>query len=287
MKILVTGSEGFIGKHLCAALIAADHIVLKLDIALGVDIADEKWVNEIEEFDILYHLAAITFVPDSFNYPHRFFKTNFLGTLNALEACRKYKAKMVYISSYVYGAPITIPVNEQHAISAHNPYAQSKIIGEDLCRSFNRDFDVKIVIIRPFNVFGYGQNKSFLIPSIFNQASNGLVTLMDARPKRDLLYIDDFIDGLLTLTVKEFPSIEIFNMGSGASISVANLAEIISKFYDFEVAIEYTNQYRQGEILETKADISKAEKQLGWSPKYTIEDALRIIYLKTIENESV
>ena len=277
MKVTVTGSSGFVGSHLVKRLKALNYDVVDIDIKKGIDITNPAKLESVEHFDVLFHLAAKSYVPDSYKDPWSFFHLNIIGTLNALELCRKFKARMIFISSYLYGSPQYLPIDENHPVSAFNPYAQSKLICEQLCQSYNRDFQTAVVIVRPFNLYGPGQDKNFLIPTIINQAKSGKIILNDPVPKRDFLYIDDFVELLVKLIDYNNSGCQIFNAGSSKSFSVREIAEIICQLINTNISIEFTNQKRPNEIADTVADISKAKELLGWQPKISFEEGLKFL----------
>ena len=194
MIIAVTGSSGFTGKKLVAKLTSLNHEVIKLDIKEAIDITDLNNLKDIPKFDIIFHLAAMSYVPDSYQKPHDFYRVNVNSTINTLELSRKYNAKYVYVSSYVYGNPEYLPIDENHPVVSFNPYSDTKIISENLCRSYNKYFNMKVMIVRPFNIYGPSQTNNFLIPFILRQALDGKIELSDPKPKRDLIYIDDLIE---------------------------------------------------------------------------------------------
>jgi len=197
MKIAITGSRGFVGSFLSKRLIELNFDIVEIDLEVGYDITNWDSISTVENFDLLIHLAAKSYVPDSLKNPVEFYKTNILGTINALEMCRKLDVKIIFASSYVYGTPQYLPIDENHPVEAFNPYSQSKLIGEDLCRSYSRDFNVPAIILRPFNIYGKGQSSDFLVPLILNQAEKGIVKLKDSRPKRDFIYIEDVVDAFI------------------------------------------------------------------------------------------
>ena len=125
------------------------------------------------------------------------YKENFISTLNLLEHSRqKGIKKFVYLSSYVYGKPTYLPINEDHPLNINNPYGRSKLLCESLCKSYAEDFGMNIIIVRPFNVYGWGQDSRFLLPTIINQAMDihsDKIMLHDLKPKRDFLYIKDLV----------------------------------------------------------------------------------------------
>jgi UDP-glucose 4-epimerase len=284
-RILVTGSSGFVGKNLVEQLKRQGAEVLTLTYHDGrrIDIRDQQRVkgiimNEIRDVDIVYHLAAITSVPFSFENPGETYEVNVLGTLNILELCRLCNAKkMVFASSYVYGQPQYLPIDEKHPLQPTNPYARSKILGEKLCRAYNTDFGVKCIILRPFNIYGVGQGKDFLIPLIIAQLRYGKIELKDPEPKRDFIYISDVIDAYIK--AGEFDKdFEIFNIGYGKSYSVKEIVNKLIKLFGKDVKVDYKNERRKNEIMDTIADIKKAKEKLGWKPKVSIDEGLKAIY---------
>ena len=280
-KIIVTGSSGFVGKNLVEELKRQDAKVLTLTDHDGrrIDIRDQQRVkgitNEIRNIDIVYHLAAITSVPFSFENPGETYEVNVLGTLNILELCRLCNAeKIVFASSYVYGQPQYLPIDEKHPLQPTNPYARSKILGEELCRAYNADFGVKCIILRPFNIYGIRQNKNFLIPLIIAQLRYGKIELKDPEPKRDFIYISDVIDAYIK--AGEFNgNLDVFNIGYGKSYSVKEITEKIVQLYGKDVKTNYKNERRKNEITDTVADIRKAKGKMGWEPSVNIDTGLK------------
>jgi UDP-glucose 4-epimerase len=276
-RILVTGSSGFVGRNLVEELKRHNvEVVTLTDLkAKRVDIRDWKKIKEIRNIDIVYHLAAITSVPFSFENPGETYEVNVLGTLNILELCRLCNVeKIVFASSYVYGQPEYMPIDEKHPLQPTNPYARSKILGEELCRAYNMDFGLKCIILRPFNIYGVGQNKNFLVPSIIAQLRYGKIELKDSAPKRDFIYISDVIDAYIK--AGEFKGdFEVFNIGYGESYSVNEITEKIVQLYGKDIKINYKNERRKNEIMDTVADVRKAKEKLSWEPSVNIDTGLK------------
>ncbi len=277
MKILITGYSGFIGGYLQKRLENSTHELVLADITNGINICDWQQVKVIEAVDVIVHLANLTFVPASYENPKKFYETNYLSTLNMLELCRINKSRLIYFSSYVYGHPQYQPIDEQHPIQAFNPYSQTKVICESLCEGYNRDFNVPITIFRPFNVYGTGQNPDFLIPSIIQQAKNAKITIKDDRPKRDYINVLDIVEAIIAAieTVQITNEIHTYNLGTGLSYSVREIVEIVRGFFNSEIDYLCTNEFRQNDVLDTIADISRIKKELNWSPKITIREGLK------------
>jgi UDP-glucose 4-epimerase len=276
-RILVTGSSGFIGRNLVEELKRHNVKIITLTDPEGhrIDVLDWRKIKEISDIDIVYHLAAKTYVPFSFENPRETYAVNVLGTLNILELCRlRGVEKIVFVSSYIYGQPQYLPVDEEHPVQPTNPYMRSKVFGEELCRAYNNDFGLKCIILRPFNAYGVGQNGDFLIPSILSQLQAGKVELKDPEPKRDYIYVSDLIDALIKAE-KFDGNFEIFNIGYGNSYGVEEIVDKIIELYGKEVRINYETERRKNEIMDVVADIGKARTKLGWEPRVSLEEGLR------------
>jgi nucleoside-diphosphate-sugar epimerase len=122
---VVTGSSGFLGSHLVRKLASSNIEVTEIDLKKGVDVTNWAQVKDLVNFSIVYHLAGKTYVPSAFREPRDFYFVNTVGTLNSLELCRRQRAKIVFISSYVYGVPQYLPIDEKHPCHATNPFSES------------------------------------------------------------------------------------------------------------------------------------------------------------------
>lgn len=276
--IVVTGSSGFVGSNLVKLLNKFDYQIIELDFTNEFDLTHWESVNKIRKFDLLIHLAASVYIPDSYISPREFYYNNMVSTLNMLELCKCENSKMIYVSSYVYGKPQYLPIDEKHPVSVLNPYSRSKVISEQLCIGYNRDFGVPIIIFRPFNIYGPEQNDKFLIPSIQKQIKeNGIIQLKDPRPKRDFIHIDDVVMAYCKaieyiLDLKNNLDFEIFNLGSGISYSVKEVAAILVSQTGKDIPIKFSEARRKGEVLDTVANISKLSNMLNWEPKIEFKD---------------
>jgi nucleoside-diphosphate-sugar epimerase len=272
--ILITGSNGFLGRALCKRLIMNGEYDVKLfDINNG-NIFDYDFTNYGVKH--ICHLAARTFVPQSWEEPFDYYKVNFLGTLNILEYCRKHNASMTFISTYMYGTPQYLPVDENHPREAHSVYNHTKLLAEDTCEFYSNNYNNSITVLRLFNVYGFGQRQDFLIPSIIQQAmNNNIIEVTDLRPKRDFIYIDDVIDAIcLSLGLSGY---NIYNVGSGISYSVSDVIKIICDILGEERRVIDKKQIRTNEVLDVVADINKIKKELAWEPRTTIINGINNI----------
>lgn len=284
MHAVVTGSSGFIGGALAEALEAEGHTLLRIDVASNCDITDGSALEKCfagtaeGDIDVIFHLAARMYVPDSWNAPKTVYDANLTGTLNILEQARKFDVnKFIFASSYIYGQTEYLPVDETHPVKPNNPYAHSKYIAEQLCRSYFEDYGIGCVILRPFNVFGPGQSEKFLIPTIIGQLAGGSITLQDPEPKRDFLYVSDMVNAYKKASLPGPDDFEIFNIGSGKSYSVSEVVDLVLKISGKTVPVNYTGKRRDGEVMDVVADITKAKNRLGWAPEVDIEDGIKRI----------
>lgn len=275
---LVTGSYGFIGRHLKRALLAQGNRVLEHNSEDG-DISVCDCVERYQDVDIhhVFHLASRTFVPGSWERPVDFYRTSIIGTQQILELCRKKCISLSYVSAYIYGLPKALPIREDCFPEPNNPYAHSKYLTEQLCEFYADNFKLKIGVARPFNIYGPGQSGEFLIPHIIRQAINeDTIQIKDLRPKRDYLYIDDLIEGLLLMANGSY-DYEIINFGSGIEYSVDEIINIVQKSAGVSKKVQSDEITRKNEIPSVRADITKARRLLGWSPKYSMEQGISTI----------
>ena len=279
-SVAVTGSSGFIGSHLVNALRERGCNILGISRSTNsIDVTDWEQVKKIPVQDVLFHLAGITNIQEAFTQPRNVYFTNYVGTLNMLEWCRIHDIeKMVYVSTFVYGVPQYLPVDEMHPTAPNNPYSQSKLMGEELCEAYCRDHDLNVTILRLFNIYGPRQNGAFLVPQILRQLSDEEVVLGDPSPKRDFLYISDVVNALIAASTSDIDGYNVYNVGSGKSYSAGEVADMLTDIYfeqtDKSTSIKYTCGKRKSEIADTIANIKKAKKDLQWTPQVDIKTGL-------------
>lgn len=274
-KILLTGGRGFIGSRLETRFREMGADVMVYDISDGHDVTDHRHIAEFPESDIVCHLAALLYVPDSWKQPQAYYAVNAMGTVNMLEYCRTHHARMILASSYIYGIPEYFPIDECHPLRPNNPYTHSKFIAEKMCQFYSVHFGIPCTILRPFNVYGATLDGNLLIPTILRQIKAcGRIEIGDPKPARDWLYIDDLIDAYVQALRQRNESCEVFNIGSGKSHSVKEIAECIRNIYGRHISIQYTHETRINEIDNVVADTRKARQTLGWAPKTSLEEGL-------------
>lgn len=272
MRILVTGSSGFVGSHLAPRLAAEGHEVVPHDLAKG-DLAEAP--PAASGIHAVIHLAARSAVPESWQDPPAFYRANTLAAAHVLELCRRAGARLVLVSSYVYGHPRYLPIDEDHPLQAFNPYGHSKILAEETARFYAQAFGVPVAIVRPFNLYGPGQRESFLIPTLIRQIldpSRSRIEVLDARPRRDFLYIEDFVDLLARLAASSATG--VFNAGSGVSTGIADLAQLLCRLARVTKPLIDFGRPRPDEVLDMVSSIQKAARELGWRPATALEQGL-------------
>ena len=313
MKILLTGSEGFIGSHLVEKLVKNGHeltcLVLynsfnswgwldKIDdkikknikIITG-DIRDEFLVKSLikKNTDVVINLAALIGIPYSYRSPKSYFETNSIGILNILNSSINSNVKKIIhtSTSEVYGTPKYIPIDENHLVSAQSPYAASKIAADQIALSYNKSFNLPVTILRPFNTFGPRQSLRAIIPTIVTQLiKNKVLKLGSLYPTRDLTFVDDTVDAFVSTLNKKKDIGEIINIGSGFEISVKDLVSQISKIMGVKIDIQKEKERirpKKSEVDRLYANIKKAKKILNWTPKYSKKNGFEKGLKKTIE----
>ena len=281
---VVTGARGFIGRALVRRLESTGDSVIGLSTVDG-DIADQATLHPYRSSDIrhVFHLAGRSFVPQSWNDPIEFHRVNAMGTLNVLEFCRERRRPLTYVSAYLYGQPRQQPVREDHPVVPNNPYGLSKMQAEMACEFYARTHGLNVNVVRPFNVYGFGQNENFLIPTILRQVlSAGEIKVQDLAPRRDYLYMDDLIE-LLVATLNAPPGYNVYNGGTGTSLSVAEVIATAQAEAATSKPVRCGESVRINEISDTRADIEKARHELGWSPKHEFRDGVRTIIARMRE----
>ena len=274
MKVIVSGSDGFLGSHICELLEKRGIEVIPLDITNGYDLSKPDVFETLPLADHFIHLANLVYVPMSYEKPYAFYRINYMTTLNALEYCRKNNAHLIYASSYIYGSPQYLPVDENHPACPFNPYAQTKVICEKMCEGYHRDFGVKVSILRPFNLYGTGQKGKLLIPEIVGQLKEGKtqIQLKAAAPRRDYINVVD-VAGAFVSSIDDKNSYGIYNVCSGESVSVREITEIFNKHLKNKVVFMFSESDRPNEVDETRGSCEKL-KSIGWNPTMSFEEGI-------------
>jgi UDP-glucose 4-epimerase len=297
-EVVVTGGAGFIGSNLCRTLLKNGAKVTAYDnlysgkIEFIEDLID-KDLNFIQEdirdqvaleeatknSEVIFHLAAQTSVPFSMDNPKEDCQINVVGTVNALEAARKADARVVFASSAaVYGNPEKRPTPETYQTHPVAFYGLTKLIGENYCRFYHENYGLEVVMFRIFNV--YGPDCHGAIYDFLNKLRNNphkLEVLGTGKQSRDFVFISDMVDALVKAATSPSAPGEVFNVGTGTTTSVAELAKMIVNILELaDVDIYFTGgQAWAGDMDITLADNSKAINTLQWKPQVSLEEGLK------------
>jgi len=302
VKAIVTGGAGFIGSHMVDLLVKNNYEVIVIDnLANGrlsnieqhkgkiqfiqADIGDynQNFDQYFIDVDYVFHYAALADIVPSINNPIKYHKANVDGTINILEAARKSKnlKKFIYAaSSSCYGIPNIYPTPESSPIAPEYPYAHTKTVGEQYVMHWGQLYNMPVVSMRFFNVYGIRHRTSGTYGAVFGvflaQILNNkpLTIVGDGKQTRDFTYVTDVVDACYIASQSDITQ-EIFNVGSDNTYSINYLVELLGG----------EKQYipkRPGEPDCTYADISKIKNMLGWKPKVSFEDGVKIM-LNNIE----
>ena len=300
MTALVTGGGGFIGSNLVDALLKAGHRVISVDnksanatgyyknidsIIYNSDINCDAFLSELfgkHEIDTVFHLAADARIQYAIKYPTKVFGNNFTATARLLEFCKDYGVKRFVFSSTssIYGLKNNPPLTEDMPADCLTAYAISKHSSEEACTMYYKLYGLETVILRYFNVYGPREpdkgEYSTLIKKFQMQkdAEENFTVVGDGKQTRDFTHVNDVVRANI-LAAESLPAAHykevlggVFNIGTGKSYSVLEIAEMIG------VKIEFIPE-RSGEARDTLADISRAKELLLWEPHERVEDYIR------------
>lgn len=303
MNVLVTGGTGFIGRWVVKRLLKDKNQVWVLDNLANSsikninefcknpnfikfvqgDIKDEELLSNIftlNKFDVCYHLAASINVQDSIDDPKTTFENDTIGSFNILEQCRKHHVKVVFMSTcMVYDRACSQGgISEIDPIKPASPYAGAKIAAENMALSYYHAYGLPVVVIRPFNTYGPFQKTG---------GEGGVVAIfiknkLDGKPQsiygdgtqtRDLLYVEDCADFVVSAGYSDKANGHIINAGTGIDISINELALLISN--DSSAIQHVQHIHPQSEIQKLLCNYSKAQNLLKWEPKVSLKEGVK------------
>ena len=303
-KVLVTGSEGFIGSHLTERLVelGADVTALVQYNSFNnwgwIDTFDEKIkkninvvTGDIREYDgmkriikgqdIVFHLAALIAIPYSYLSPMAYVRTNVEGTTNVLEACREYDVqKIIHTStSETYGTALYVPIDEKHPMQGQSPYSASKIGADKMAESFYKSFNMPIATIRPFNTYGPRQSARAVIPTIISQILSGKneIKLGSLTPTRDFNYVKDTAEAFIKIAESEKTIGEVINASTNYEISIGDLVNKIAGLIGKNINILCDDERLRPENSEVNRLLGNNQKIKDiteWKPRYNLNDVL-------------
>jgi UDP-glucuronate 4-epimerase len=305
-NILITGGAGFIGSHLVDLLLAEggwrmtviddfndfyDPAIKRENLRarlanpdfelIEADIRNHDALAQAfgeTEFDCIVHLAARAGVRPSLKEPRLYVETNINGTLNLLELARSHGVKQFVFgsSSSVYGMNSKVPFSEDDPISNPiSPYAATKAAGELICHSYAHLYDMRVVCLRLFTVYGARQRPDLAIHKFAKLISAGkpIPVFGDGTTRRDYTYIDDIIDGVRAAIGYDQSNYEVINLGESRTVELRELISLLEKSLDRHAEID-RQSLQPGDVPQTFADITKARLLLGYNPQTQIEEGI-------------
>jgi len=297
MKALVTGGAGFIGSNLADELILRNHQVIVVDnLSTGklsnvskdakfykCDITNKEKLHEVfasEKPDVIFHLAAQINVRTSIADPVRDANVNVLGSINLLNCCREFNSRIIYSSSggAVYGEPRYLPADESHPISPLSPYGVSKYTVEKYIELYSSLYNLEYTILRYGNVYGPRQDPAGEagVVAIFTDSmlnNKPLTVFGDGNQTRDFVFVSDVVNANLLALDKNVQ--DAFNIGTGTKTSVNDIVQSLEKILERKAEVRYSNPIK-GEVRDIFLDISKARKHLGFNPKFSLDEGLKL-----------
>src|SRR3990172_8011875 len=304
-RVIVTGADGFMGSHLAEKLVEAGseviafvrgtsvvgtsrcqlrnitHLERSLEKIVAVDIASPDTVALVVQCrpDIIFHLAAIAYVPYSFKHPMEVHHVNCTGTLNLLEGARQLPGLyrlVVTSSSEVYGGTLTDRISEEHPLNPTSPYAASKVAADRYAYSYFKTYDLPISIIRPFNYYG-PRHTYDVIPKFIDMVLAGQAPTIygTGEQSRDFTYVSDMVNAFLLMGSHPKAVGETVNFGTGKDFTVKYIAETIIKIFNSDLMPVYVEK-RAAEVDRLCCDARKAFQLFGWQPAITIEKGLEL-----------
>jgi len=298
--VLIIGGAGFIGYNLARKLSEMKAVVTVYDNLSGARseeraeklkaarilcvIDDILHKNELlssaKGSDIVFHLAALSSVPESYKNPQKDCQINVLGTVNVLEVARAVDAPVIFTSSStVYGAAKKTLTPEDHPLQPISFYGLSKLVAENYCQTYYKTYGLPTVSLRLFNVYGpeeaTGVSYDFLRKIKAN--NKRLEIIGSGEQSKDFVYIDDVIDAIIRTAQNNKTIGEAYNVGSGTTTNVVKLAEMILNLLGLLNTTQIicgVHEDWPGDVTYTRADISKISRQLRWKPKTTLKEGL-------------
>jgi len=297
---IVTGGAGFIGSHLANKLSQKKYKVIAYDdlsngsgrknLSRNIkfvkgDIFDtSKFKSICKKADVVFHLAVKPLTM-SFDKPEEVVRINDYGTYLIAKLCSELKCKMIHISSSeVYGTAKTVTMKENHPLFPTTIYAGSKAAAELYVRGFEKSEGLKMTIIRPFNSYGeYMRDDTYAaaIPNFYHRISNDLPPIIDGTGKqtRDFTYVGDICEGIVLSDQTKNALGDTINIGQGREIRIDTIAKLVVKKYNEILGKKFTLKFkfkkaRKGDVMRHRANISHAEKVLGYKPRISLDEGI-------------
>lgn len=309
MKILITGGAGFIGSHLCDALITNNHKVVVVDnLILGrieninhllkndnfqfylEDLLNVDALNNIfaeNNFDMVYHLAANSDIQKGSNDPSVDLDLTFMTTFNVLNCMKKHQVKKLFFASTsaIYGDTTSLLYENYGPLRPVSNYGAAKLAGEAFISAFSSAYQIQTWIVRFPNVIGERLTHGVIFDFIKKLKTNSdeLIVLGNGEQNKPYIYVKDLVDGILFVIRHSAEKYNVFNLGTDSRTKVKEIARMIIEKMGLQATIKYTGGERGwvGDVPEFKYDLRKIQK-LGWSTKLTSDQAVSLTIEKVL-----
>lgn len=300
-KALVTGSAGFIGSHLCEALVRLGWEIIGVDCFTDYyekvlkeknlanlrlkpnftfvekDLTKDSLITELKDVDFVFHQAGQPGVRGSWGAKfNQYLQNNILATQYLLEVIKDYDIKKFIFasSSSIYGNTACLPMKESQIPQPYSPYGVSKLAAEQLCLLYHENYRVPTIALRYFTVYGPRQRPEMAISSFIKTILEGkpISIYGDGNQRRDFTYVEDIIQANL-LAAESSLTGEVFNVGGGKPEKLIDVVRILEQILNKKVLLSFSTK-RKGDVRDTFADISKIQENLGFIPSYALEEGL-------------
>lgn len=300
-KVLIFGAGGFVGSYLSREFLEHGYAVVGSDKETSGQLppevafhpADLLNAEEVESLvnavgpDVVINLAAISSVGASWGIPQTTIEVNVVGALNILEAARKAekKPRILFVGSSEEYVITEQAINEETALNASNPYGISKVTQENFAALYREHYGLQVYCVRPFNHTGVGQRDSFVLPSFCKQVAEieksgkpGTIKVGNLNIERDFSHVKDIVRAY-RMIVEQDDCRVIYNVGSGTAYNLTELLQYVTKLSHQPISIEVDPaRFRPSDQPRICCDHSRITEELGWTPEYSVYDALREMY---------
>ena len=303
LNIFVTGGAGFIGSHLVDVLLSKNNTVVLYDNFSDFytgkeenikhnlkksnfrvqksDIMDyEKIRKNMQNVDVVFHLAAQPGVRFSMENPNKTSDVNILGTLNVLKAAKEAEVETVIFASTssVYGEPKYLPIDENNVTKPISIYGASKLAAEKYCQVFNDQLGLEVIILRYHTVYGPRQRPDMAFHKWTKALSENkpIIIYGDGKQSRDFTFVSDIINGTIKAAETDDIGGEIFNLGGGSNVTVNYAVDLLTKEFGSDTDQIIYETSKLGDVSDTYANIKKAQELIGFNPTTKLKDGLKL-----------
>jgi len=274
LNIGLTGSRGFLGSAIFKHFKENGDNVIILDSLVHPDTKGTE-ILVPDTLNWMMHFGATKSIEASFENPVNIYRRNMFSTMAALDIAISRNSRFLYMSSYVYGKPRYLPIDEKHSTFVLNPYMGSKLLGEQMCHQLHQCLDFSALILRGFTFYGPHQKDNQFIPSIVESIRNHRpIIVKDPNPKRDYLYISDFLQLIDIIVHSDYSGFEIYNIGGATPYNNIEVAQMANKLAVNPVPIQVEGKVRRNDVAECYADIQKVSRDFQWQPEIDLSCGL-------------